>query len=108
MTFHLPRDNQVADYVRYRAYFPSLTEGTVCMWLETADFNSRLASPMSYAVPAQANEWLMELVNSQTILITLRGSFATRSVIPGWAAGVAEVRKVCTYAIKFNSTTICR
>ena len=72
------------------------------MWLETADFNSDLASPMSYAVPAQNNEWLMELVTSQTISITLQGSFQTRTVIPEWAAGATEVRKVCKYAMCFN------
>ena len=54
---------------------------------------------MSYAVPAHNNEWLMEFISSQAISIILRGSFATSTDIPGWAAGVTEVRKVCTYVM---------
>ena len=71
VTFHLPRDNQVTDYVRYRNYFPSMTEATACAWVETFD-HSPLSSVWSYASSSDANEWLLAFVNSEAFRIHRR------------------------------------
>ena len=85
MTFHLPRYNQVTDYVRYRAYFPSMKEGTACMWLETAEFSSDDPSPLSYSVNGQYNEWLMIFSNPETVRIDIGGAVVDNPVdLPVW------------------------
>ena len=95
MTFHLPRYNQVTDYVRYRAYFPSMKEGTACMWLETAEFNSGEPSPLSYAVNGQSNEWLMLFLNTRTVTIIVGGNSVNN---PGdlslWSQWSGDLQKV--------------
>ena len=57
VTFHLPRDNQITDYVRYRGYYPTLKEGTVCAWVETSDYDvPDLSSFASYSSSLHNNE----------------------------------------------------
>ena len=95
VTFHLSRYNQVTDYVRYRACFPSMKEGTACMWLETAEFNSGEPSPLSYAVNGQNNEWLMLFLNTRTVRIIVRGSSVDNSGdLSLWSQWSGNLQKV--------------
>ena len=50
ITFHLPRDNQISDYIRYRNYVPRMPSATVCAWIETTDFDDDVNMVASYAV----------------------------------------------------------
>ena len=57
VTFHLPRNNQITDYVRYRGYYPTLKEGTVCAWVETSDYDDLdISSIASYSSFSGDNE----------------------------------------------------
>ena len=94
VTFHLPRYNQVTDYVRYRAYFPSMKEGTACMWLETAEFSSGEPSPLSYAVNGQNNEWLLFL-NTRTVRVIVGGNSVDNSGdLSLWSQWSGDLQKV--------------
>ena len=98
MTFHLPRYNQVTDYVRYRAYFPSMKEATACMWLETAEFRRGEPPTLSYAVNDQANEWLIIFRNTQNVRILLGGIIIDNpGDLPIWNQWNGDFRKVCIF-----------
>jgi len=74
LTFHLPNDMQVTDYVQYKGSLPAaLTEGTVCMWLEIPHNISDGATPMSYAVDKNnsGNDWWVHFERSGSIQVTL-------------------------------------
>ena len=69
VTFHLPRDNQVTDYIRYRDYVPSMKDATACAWVETSDFSDH-ATVWSYAPSARVNnEFFLAFLNPSTVRI---------------------------------------
>ena len=55
ITFHLPYDNQVSDYIRYRNYVPRMPSATVCAWIETTDFDDDVNTIASYATSYRMN-----------------------------------------------------
>ena len=74
VTFNFPRDNQETDYVRYRSYFPSLTQGTICLWVNTNDHGELGGTAvLSYAVPSIDNEILIAFQSSERLTIWLKG-----------------------------------
>ncbi|CAK8690771.1 neuronal pentraxin-2-like isoform X2 [Clavelina lepadiformis] len=73
ITYHFPRDDQIADYVWYRSYVPRMIEATACAWLETSDFHDDIASWVSYAIPGQNNEFLLSIRTKTTADIYIGG-----------------------------------
>ena len=96
-SFRFPRDNQVTDYVQYRSYFPRLSQGTACMWLDSAKFDSPRTAPVSYAVWGNSNEWLIQLQTQHTISVHF-GNVKDVASVSGMCS--AEAHKVCSILIK--------
>jgi len=90
VSFDLPRDNQVTDYVRYRSYFPALNEGTVCFWIDTTDYNT-VTGIFSYAVPGSNNEILLGFENPGAFLFYVRGRQFSFNITPE-LSGAQKVR----------------
>ena len=70
MTFHFPRDNQTEDFVEYSLDFPQMNDGTLCLWLESKDFDYSVR--ISYSVNDENHEWLI-FFDSQQMSILLGG-----------------------------------
>ena len=65
ITFHLPRDNQIQDYIRYRNYVPRMPSATVCTWIETTDFDDDVNTIASYATSRSMNNAYLLGIDSQ-------------------------------------------
>ena len=70
--FDFPRDNQMTDYVILRSSFPTLNEGTVCLWVNTSDHNRKFTAILSYAVPEVDNEILFGFEDSRIAWLSLK------------------------------------
>ena len=72
-----------------------MDSGTVCMWLETDDFSSGQAVPISYAVQGEDNEWLVQFRSDGEIRIIVGGYLQRMDfTIPPRTETEAEIRKV--------------
>ena len=65
ITLHLPRDNQVSDYIRYRNYVPRMSSATVCAWIETTDFDDDVNTIASYATSYHMNNAYLLGIDSE-------------------------------------------
>ena len=75
ITFHLPRNNQITDYVRYRMYFPRMPSATACAWIETTTYSNDYAAIASYATSTAAygNEFLMIFEGASKMTVYISG-----------------------------------
>ena len=75
IAFHLPYNNQITDYVRYRNYVPRMPSATACAWIETTTYSNPFASIASYATStaAFANEFLMGFEDASTMSVYIVG-----------------------------------
>ena len=71
ITFHLPRNKQTSDYVRYRNYVPRMPSATVCAWIETTTFSNPYASIASYCAADWENQLLIGFYNASTLSIVI-------------------------------------
>ena len=73
ITFHLPRNNQITDYVRYRNYVPRMPSATACAWIETTTYSNAYASIASYATStgAYGKEFLMGFEDASKMTVAI-------------------------------------
>ena len=62
----------MTDYVILRSSFPTLDEGTFCLWVNTSDHNRKFTAILSYAVPKVDNEILFGFEDSRIAWLSLK------------------------------------
>ena len=71
VTFRFPNKNKTIDYVRYRGFFPTLKDGTICAWLESNNYDVKDFSTLaSYSTGEAHNELAIGFRNLEVFTVS--------------------------------------